>query len=116
MESVILQKFQKEIIIALALILLGAGINMDSEYNPYESRVLEIDGMMQSLVENPSQDAADSVIDSLALQGDWAYRQTGEQKVIFEEYLEACKTVAVDVYYGMEVDTSKMNELKNKLI
>jgi len=118
MESVILQKFQKEIIIALALILLGAGINAsyDKPYNPYESRVLEIDGMMQSLVENPSQDAADSVIDSLALQGDWAYRQTGEQKVIFEEYLEACKTVAVDVYYGMEVDTSKMNELKNKLI
>jgi len=116
MESVILQKFQKEIIIALALILLGAGINMDSEYNPYESRVLEIDGMMQSLVENPSQDAADSVIDSLALQGDWAYRQTGEQKEVFEEYLEACKAVAVDVYYGMEADTSKMNEKKNELI
>ena len=116
MESIILQRFQKEIIIALALILLGAGINMDSEYNPYEDRVLEIDSMMQNLIDNPSQDAAERVIDSLALQGDWAYRQEGEQKAVFEENLEACKTVTVDVYYGMEVDTSKMNELKNKLI
>ena len=116
MESVILQKFQKEIIIALALILLGAGINMDSEYNPYESRVLEIDGMMQSLVADPSQSAADDAVDALALQGDWAYRQTGEQKAVFEEYLEACKTVAVDVYYGREPELKEMNMLKNELI
>ena len=118
MESVILQKFQKEIIIALALILLGAGINVSYEapYNPYEDRVLEIDSMMQSLVENPSLGAAESIIDSLALQGDWAYRQSGEQKAVFEEYLEACKTVAVDVYYGREPELKEMNRLKNKLI
>jgi len=118
MESVILQKFQKEIIIALALILLGAGVNMTTEkpYNPYESRVLEIDVMMQDLVENPSQGAADNAVDALALQGDWAYRQSGEQKAVFEEYLEACKTVAVDVYYGREPELKEMNMLKNKLI
>ena len=118
MESVILQKFQKEIIIALALILLGAGVNMtaDEPYNPYESRVLEIDGMMQSLVADPSQSAADDAVDALALQGDWAYRQTGEQKAVFEEYLEACKTVAVDVYYGREPELKEMNMLKNELI
>lgn len=110
-------KFQKEIVIALALILLGAGVgSYEKPYNPYENRVNDIDLMMQGVLTSHSQDAATNAVDALAIQGDWANRQTGEQKVIFEQYLEACKVVCIDVYYGRSADTSEMNRLKNELL
>lgn len=113
----VLAKLHKEIIIALALILLGAGVGSYEEpYNPYENRVEDVYLMMQELIANPSQLAANDAVDALAIQGDWANRQTGEQKVIFEQYLEACRAVCIDVYYGRSFDTSEMNSLKNELI
>ena len=117
METAI-NKFQREIILALALILIGAGYTASYEapYNKYELRVNEIDAVMQGVLQNPSIEAYESAQYELSIQGDWANRQTDEKKGDFEAYLESCNDVIISLYHGEQPDTSKMNSLKNKLI
>lgn len=120
--AVTLKKFQNEIILALALILLGAGVGYNTtseeQYNPYESRVLEIDGMMQGALNNPTETGlADAQQDIFYTYSPWAQRQVaGEQKDNFIAYLEACNQVIIEKSNGIEPDTSKMIKLKNELL
>ncbi len=117
MESIIF-KFQKEIIVALALILLGAGFtaSYESPYDPYESRINEVDAMMQDVINNPSEEALVSAQHKLSLHGDWAYRQSDAGD--FEAYLEACNGVLIQLhkYPGETPDVSNMNLCRSKLI
>lgn len=118
----VLKKYQTELLVALALILLGAGIgyNTASEapYNPYEARVLEIDMMMQNIIDNPAERAlVDAQQDLFYTYYPWAERQVdGQQKEIFVEYLEACNQIIISISKGLEPDTGEMIRLKNELI
>jgi len=120
--AAILKKFQNEIAVALALILLSAGIGIntasDEPYNPFESRVLKIDERMQDLINNPvNNDLANMQQDIFYDYYPWAERQAaGEQKDTFIAYLEACNQVVIQLSKGGEADTDKMNELKAELI
>ena len=119
MESIFI-KFQKEIITALALILIGAGVGnytgAEKPYDPYEGRVSDIDAMMRDVINNPTQDALEAAQYNLSIQGDWSFRQTDDKKVIYEPYLEACNSVVIALYYGEDPNLLEMTELKNELI
>lgn len=121
-QAAILKKFQNEIAVALALILLSAGIGIntasDEPYNPFESRVLKIDERMQDLINNPvTNDLANMQQDIFYDYYPWAERQAaGEQKDTFIAYLEACNQVVISLSKTGEADTSEMNELKAELI
>lgn len=120
-QTAVLKKFQNEIILALALILLGVGIGYntanDKPYNPYESRVLEIDGMMQGVLNNPTEtNLVDAQQDIFYTYYPWAERQAeGEQKDTFVAYLEACNQVIISLSKTEQADTSMMDELRNEL-
>lgn len=45
----------------------------------------------------------------------WAKQETGSDKDLFFEYLEACENVVDDIQDGKEPDTSEMDRLYNDL-
>jgi hypothetical protein len=108
--------------VALALILISAGIGYnvadEKTYNPYESRVTEIDSRMQEVILNPTENnLVNMQTDLFYIYDPWADRQpSGEQKDTFKAYLEACNQVVISLSKTGQADTSKMTELKNKLI
>jgi hypothetical protein len=117
-----LKKFQTEIIVALALILISAGIGYnvadENPYNPYKSKVVEIDGRMQEVLLNPTENnLANMQTDLFYIYDPWGDRQVaGGQKGNFIDYLESCNQVIISLSQTGEADTSKMIALKNKLI
>jgi hypothetical protein len=121
-QTAILKKFQNEIIVALALILISAGIGYnvahENTYNPYESKVVEIDGRMQEVLLNPTENnLANMQTDIFYIYDPWGDRQVaGGQKDNFIDYLESCNQVIISLSQTGEADTSKMIALKNKLI
>lgn len=110
--------FKKEIIIALALILIGAGYSASYEapYDPYTSRVTQIDVMMTELIATPTEANMDAAYWTLWDNGQWSGRNNYDGKENFEAYLEACNIVRLDLEAGKTADLSKMKSLKNKLI
>ena len=109
--------FKKEIIVALALILIGAGVSASYEapYNPYESRVSQIDVMMTELIANPTEANIDAAYWTLWDYGQWSGRNYYDGKENFEAYLEACNDVRLSLKTGENADIREMNRLKNKL-
>lgn len=117
MEAII-NSLKKEIIVALALILIGAGVSASYEapYNPYEDRVSQIDVMMHELISNPTDEKLEAAYWTLWEHGQWSGRNYLDGKGDFEAYLEACNGVRLDLKAGETPDISGMNRLKNKLI
>jgi len=126
-----LKKFQNEIIVALALILLGSCIgytvseNGRSEividapdYNIYEKPVTDINNSVYGALTNPTNNNLVNVQQDLFYTYyPWAERQVdGQQKEIFVEYLEACNQIIISISKGLEPDTGEMIRLKNELI
>jgi len=120
MEHIIssIANFKKEIIVALALILIGAGYTAayEAPYNPYESRVSQIDVMMQEVILNPTDAKLEDAYWTLWEYGQWSGRNYYDGKENFEAYLETCNMVRLDIKAGKTADLTKMNALKNKLI
>lgn len=127
-QTAFLKKFQNEIILALALILLGAGagynvteesntISLDSNYNVFEVRTQDVSGMMDIVLANPTEENLVNAQQNILYEyAPWANRQTGEKKEQFLDYLEACNQVIISLSETGEADTSKMESLKNDLI
>lgn len=124
--SYIFSKIQKELFIALTLVLLGATGSqvisnstgpVEAPYNPYNDRVSQVDTLMQDALLNPEQTDLASLQDTIfATYGSWAGRQTGEQKEDFIAYLEACNQVVISLSKegnpGLQEKVNLMNELK----
>lgn len=117
METVInsLNNFKKEIILALALVIIGAGYTASTD-GPYSARVSQVDAMMQELISNPTEAKLDDAYWALWEQGQWSGRNPLEGHGTFEEYLEACNSVRLDVKAGNTPELSEMNKLKKDLI
>lgn len=118
METIV-NKLQREIIVALVLVLIGAGVTASYEapYNPYDGRVSQVDAMMQDALNNPTELNLGAAQDELFYTYyPWAERQTSEGKDTFIDYLEACNQVIIQTSKGIDADTSKMNELRDTLL
>lgn len=117
--TVLINQYKKELITAVMIILLGACgnvvITQEKPYDPYEDRVGQVDRTMQDMINTPSEAANDAAYKVIFMQTAWAGRQAGERNELFKEYLDECDNVRLAVLHGENVDTSKMNELKNKL-
>lgn len=114
----IFNNFKREIIIALALILIGAGYTASSEapYNPYKERVSQIDVMMTELIANPTDEKLEAAYWTLWEHGQWSGRNYLEGKADFEAYLEECNSVRLSLKAGETADTREMIKLRDKLI
>ena len=66
------------------------------------------------LINNPSEAANDAAYKVIFMQTAWAGRQIGDRNELFKEYLGECDNVRLAVLHGENVDTSKMDELRNK--
>jgi len=115
---VFIKQHKKEFITAVMLILLGACGNavmtQEKPYDPYADRVGQVDNAIQEMINNPSEAANDAAYKVIFMQTAWAGRQTGERNELFKEYLGECDNVRLAVLHGENVDTSKMDELRNK--
>jgi hypothetical protein len=105
---------------AVSILLLGIGGFVISDntcsYNVYEDRAGQVDTMMQQLISNPTEGAINSAFTALSLQGDWAYRQYGEQARAYEDYLEACNDVRLSLknHESKEVLQTKIDIMEEK--
>ena len=117
--TVLINQYKKELITAVMIILLGACgnvvITQEKPYDPYADRAGQVDRTMQDIINTPSEAANDAAYKVIFMQTAWAGRQTGERNELFKEYLDECDNVRLAVLHGENVDTSKMNELKDKL-
>lgn len=118
--TVLINHYKKEVITAIMLILLGACgnavITQDKPYDVYTDRVGQVDGAIQNMINHPSEAANDAAYKVIFMQTAWAGRQTGEKNELFKVYLDECDNVRVSILNGIDPDTSKMIELRDKLI
>jgi hypothetical protein len=115
---VFIKQHKKEFITAVMLILLGACGNavmtQEKPYDPYADRVGQVDNAIQEMINNPSKAANNAAYNVIFMQNAWAGRQTGERNELFKEYLGECDNVRLAALHGENVDTSKMDGLRNK--
>jgi len=120
------KKFQKEIIFALVIALLGAGYNVseqqntltiDLNYNAFEARTTDVSKMMDVVLTNPTEEnLINAQQNILYAYAPWANRQTGEQKNLFLDYLEACNQIIISISNGETADTTEMYRLYYLLV
>ena len=120
------KKFQKEIIFALVFALLGAGYNVseqqnnltiDLNYNVFEARTTDVNKMMDAVLTNPTEEnLVNAQQNILYAYAPWANRQTGKQKNLFLDYLEACNQVIISISNGEQADTTEMYRLYSLLV
>jgi hypothetical protein len=112
----------------ITLILLGAatggyavGHNTQQEetFDIYQYKIDTNPGiaqMMQTVINNPTQENIEAAHYNLGLEGDWAYRQHEERARSYEVYLEACNAVLISLstptHPNLQMKIAEMNEKK----
>lgn len=86
-------------------------------FDQFAYKAEEVDKMMQMTIENPTKYNLISTNNELVIvYRGWAMGETGENKELFLEYLDACILVIDDMQAGNEPDVSLMNEKYSELI
>lgn len=127
-QNEIINKFQKEIVLALALILFGAAVDhtvsnnsetivIDSNVDVYTSMAEEVQGSMQDVIANPSEKNLEAMQDDLFYTYyPWAQRTEGDKQEEFIAYLEVCNQVVISLHKTGQADLTDMNTKYNSLI
>lgn len=125
--TVLIKNVQNELIMALALLLLGAStgynvsdhsnvITIDSDFDSYQDKAEEVNILMQDVILNPGNYDLGAVQDKIFYEYyPWAERHSDSRQGTFVAYLEACNQVVIGLSNGEQVDTTEMDQLYREL-
>lgn len=128
----VLSKAQQQLFAAIALVLLGVGVEhiitgtqqeQPEAFDIYNYKINTNPGiaqMMQIVINNPTPANIEAAHYNLGLEGDWAYRQQGNRARSYEAYLEACNDVLISLskqnHPDLQAKIARMNEKKELII
>ena len=126
--TLILKNAQNEVIMALALILLGVSvgynvsepqntITIDSDYDSYQVMATNLNIVMQDVITNPGNYDLGTVQGTIFYDYyPWVQRHPDPRQETFTSYLEACNQIIISISNGETADTTEMYRLYYLLV
>lgn len=87
-------------------------------FDIFSYKALEVNDLMDAALANPTEDNLRTMNNHLHLGlQNWANRHEGDNKELFQDYLDACKLVIDEKQagYGIKDEKSEMNKLYQEL-
>lgn len=91
-------------------------ITQIQNYDPFWDEAQEVNAMMQSTFEYPTDQNLRRTNNNLKISREaWASRGVGGNKELYQAYLKACEKVIDDLQTKKEANTAEMDKLYSKL-